>query len=327
MRKSKRQKRREKIKKTTSSKQKIKTKEPEVVKKESFYEQNYKKLILIPAVLLLIAILLISMKMINTGDFMNKGITLSGGVAVTVLKENIDKDTLLQELQQEFPDYEVSVRGVEESGRRIGVLAETNLPPEDTEEVQKFNDIIKKRTNAEQADISTETTGSALGAAFFQQTIIALLVAFIFMGVVIFMYFKSIVPSALTILSAFSDIIITLAIINMLGISIGTAGIAAFLMLIGYSVDANIVLNMRTLKGTKGTLPEQIRSAFSTGLTMSVTTLVAITVAFIVADSPVLKEIMLIMMIGLVVDLMNTWVQNAGLLRWYLERKEMKKDE
>lgn len=326
MRKSKRQKRREKVKKSIVSKQKTAV-EPEVVKKESFYEKNYKKLILVPAIILLIAIILISMKMASTGEFMNKGITLSGGVAVTVLKENIDKNILLEELQQEFPDYEVNVRGVEEAGRRIGVLVESNLPPENTEEVQRFNDIIRNRTNAEQSDISTETTGAALGAAFFQQTLIALLVAFIFMGIVIFIYFRSVVPSALTILSAFSDIVITLAVINLLGISIGTAGIAAFLMLIGYSVDVNIVLNMRTLKGTSGTLREQIKSAFSTGLTMSVTTLVAITVAFIVADSPVLKEIMLIMMIGLVVDLMNTWVQNAGLLRWYLERKELKKDE
>lgn len=322
MSKPKRQRKKEKLKQQRQTKQK-KVLEPKS-EKHSFYEKNYKKLIIIPALLLVIAIILISMKMINTGEFLNKGISLSGGVSVTVLKENIDKDALLAELQQEFPDYEVNVRSVEEGGRRIGVLVETNMPPENREKVERFDQIIRTRTNAEREDVSTETIGASLGAAFFQQTIIAVLAAFIFMGVVIFIYFRSIVPSALTILSALSDIIITLAIINVLGISIGTAGIAAFLMLIGYSVDANIVLNMRTLKGTKGTIAEQIKSAFSTGITMSITTLVAITVAFLIADSPVLKEIMLILMIGLVVDVLNTWVQNAGLLRWYLETKKNK---
>jgi preprotein translocase subunit SecF len=291
-------------------------------KKQSFYDSNYKKLIIIPMALLLIAIVLITMKVINTGEFMNRGITLSGGISITVLTENIDKEVLLSDLQQEFPQYQMNIRGIDEAGRRIGVLIETNMPPENTDEVNRFNEIIKQRTNATDDEISTETMGSSLGAAFFQQTMIALILAFLFMGVVIFLYFKMVVPSALTILSALSDIIITLAIVNVLGLNIGTAGIAAFLMLIGYSVDANIVLNMRVLKRTSGTIKSQIKSAFDTGLTMSVTTLTAITVAFFIVDSPVLREIMIIMIIGLIVDVLNTWVQNAGLLRWYLERKE-----
>jgi preprotein translocase subunit SecF len=292
------------------------------VKTNTFYDKNYKKLIIIPMLLLVIAIALITIKIINEGEFINKGITLSGGVAITVIKENIDKTLLLEELEEEFPQYQINVRGIEDAGKRIGVLVETNMPPENTNEVTRFDEIIRDRTNAQREDVSTETIGSSLGDAFFKQTIIAIIVAFIFMGIVVFIYFKSLVPSALTILSALSDIIITLAIINTLEINIGTAGIAAFLMLIGYSVDANIVLNMRTLKGTTGTIPERIRSAFGTGMTMSVTTIVAITVAFIIAESPVLKEIMLIMIIGLIVDILNTWIQNAGLLRWYLEKKK-----
>lgn len=320
MTRSQRQKRREKYVKPS-----IKKKETVIAtKKQGFYDANYKKLIIIPMALLLIAIILISMKVINTGEFMNRGITLSGGISITVLTENIDKDVLLSDLQQEFPDYQMNLRGIDEAGRRIGVLIETNMPPENTEEVNRFNEIIKERTNATEDDISTETMGSSLGAAFFQQTMLALILAFIFMGIVIFLYFKMVVPSALTILSALSDIIITLAIVNVLGLNIGTAGIAAFLMLIGYSVDANIVLNMRVLKRTSGTVKSQIKSAFSTGLTMSVTTLTAIIVAFFIVDSPVLREIMIIMIIGLIVDVLNTWVQNAGLLRWYLERKETK---
>lgn len=290
--------------------------------KQSFYDKNYKKLILIPAIMLIIAIALISIQVINTGTFMNKGITLSGGISITVINQDLDKETLRTQLEQEFPDYQINIRTIEDSGKRIGLLIESNMPPENTEDVEKFSEIIKTNTNTDSQNISTETIGSSLGAAFFKQTLVAVLLAFIFMGIVIFLYFKSIVPSTLTILSAASDIIVTLAVINTLGITLGTAGIAAFLMLIGYSVDANIVLNMRVLKRTSGTIKEQIKSAFGTGLTMSVTTLTAITVAYFIAESPVLKEIMLIMIIGLIIDVVNTWIQNAGLLRWHLENKE-----
>jgi preprotein translocase subunit SecF len=34
----------------------------------------------------------------------------------------------------------------------------------------------------------------------------------------------------------------------------------------------------------------------------------------------VLKEIAIVILIGLLVDLMNTWIQNARILQWHLER-------
>ena len=61
-----------------------------------------------------------------------------------------------------------------------------------------------------------------------------------------------------------------------------------------------------------------------TGLTMTVTTLVAMTVALTITQSEVIRQIMIILLIGLVVDLINTWIQNVGLLRLYLERKAKK---
>jgi preprotein translocase subunit SecF len=61
-----------------------------------------------------------------------------------------------------------------------------------------------------------------------------------------------------------------------------------------------------------------------TGLTMSTTTLIAILIALIFAQSLILKQIMVILLIGLLVDLPNTWIQNAGILRWHLEKKKDK---
>ena len=121
-----------------------------------------------------------------------------------------------------------------------------------------------------------------------------------------------------------SDIVVTLAIVNVIGMRISTAGIAAFLMLIGYSVDTDILLSTRVLKRKAGTILDGILSAMRTGLTMSITTLIAISIALIFAQSLILKQIMIILLIGLLVDLPNTLIQNAVILRWYLERKKPK---
>ena len=57
---------------------------------------------------------------------------------------------------------------------------------------------------------------------------------------------------------------------------------------------------------------------------MSLTTLIAMTATLIFTQSEIIKQIMIILLIGLLVDLINTWIQNVGILRLYLERKARK---
>jgi len=141
------------------------------------------------------------------------------------------------------------------------------------------------------------------------------------MGIVVFIYFRSPAPSLAVILAAASDIVVTLAIFNLTGIKLGTAGIAAFLMLIGYSVDTDILLSTRVLKRKEGSVMDRVYSAMKTGLTMSATTLSAVLIALIFVQSEIVKQIMIILFIGLLVDLVMTWIQNVGILRLYLEKK------
>ena len=54
------------------------------------------------------------------------------------------------------------------------------------------------------------------------------------------------------------------------------------------------------------------------------TAIVAIVVAMMVTQSEVIRQIMIILFWGLVADIFNTWIQNVGLLRIYIERKAKK---
>jgi preprotein translocase subunit SecF len=142
------------------------------------------------------------------------------------------------------------------------------------------------------------------------------------MAIVVFIYFKSFAPSIAVVLAALSDIIITMSITNLMGMKLSTAGIAAFLMLIGYSVDTDILLTTKVVKAKDGDMFSNILGAMKTGMTMTITTLVAVTVALIVAESPQLIQIMTIILIGLSVDLINTWIQNVAIIRFYLEKRD-----
>jgi len=281
-----------------------------------FYEKHFKKLLIFPVILLIIALLQIGIQAAITGDFMHKGVSLQGGITVSIEKA-VNINELKDLLTNKFPQADIIVRSLSKGGEQFGIIIEAS----DVDSDQLIDAIQEKTGKLEREEYTVEVMGGSLGASFFKETIRAVMIAFIFMGIVVFIYFRVPIPSLAVVLAAFSDIIITLAIANIIGMKMSTAGIAAFLMLIGYSVDTNILLSTRMLKRKEHSLFDAYINAAKTGLTMSITTMSAIIVALIFAQSEILRQIMAILLIGLLVDIINTWLQNAGILKWYLERK------
>ncbi len=313
------------------NKKKAEQSQEPAVKKESkglmrsiykVYNEKYKALLIIPFILLLLAIAQISYQSYSTGDFLKKGVSLKGGITITIPSDNIKLSAieLKQELKKSFPGSDISVRKITSAGEEIAVAVESDIS--DKEKSTYFIKELEKLTGVKQTDYSINIIGSSLGKSFFRQTMFAVAIAFLFMGIVVFLYFRTFVPSIAVILAAFSDIVITLAVANIMDIKISTAGIAAFLMLIGYSIDTDILLSTRVLKNKKGTVMEKVISALKTGLTMNLTTMAALVSALVLSKSEVLTQIMTILLIGLLADIINTWIQNVGILRLYLEKKE-----
>ena len=133
------------------------------------------------------------------------------------------------------------------------------------------------------------------------------------------------IPSFAVILSAFADIAMTVAIVDLMGIQLSIAGVIAFLMLIGYSVDTDIMLTSRVMKEHEGTINQRTWGAFKTGITMTLTAIasVGVSLIFIYNFSDTLRQIFSIILIGLLFDIFNTWVTNASMLKWYMEVKKL----
>jgi len=307
--------RRNKAKKKIQSKSESK-KEPLKKSNTSFYDKYYKILLIIPFLLLALSIAQISIQYSSTGDFIHKGVSLSGGISITIEKElDISFKDLETSLNSEFPEFDSSVREITTSGGTTGLIVQSTYS--DSEVILDF--LEKQIGVLDESEYTSEMMGSHLGEQFFRQIFTALIFAFILMGIVVLIYFRSFGPSIAVILSAISDIVITASIVNLTGMKLSTAGIAAFLMLIGYSVDTDILLSTKMIRG-KGSLNQRIVDAMKTGLMMSFTTIIAVGVAILVTQSEIIRQIMIIVIIGLTVDLMTTWIQNASILKWVLER-------
>jgi len=135
------------------------------------------------------------------------------------------------------------------------------------------------------------------------------------------MYFKEFVPSFAVVLSAIFDITVTVGILNFLKFKISIAGIGALLMLIGYSIDTDVLLTNRLVRERGTNYFEKTLYAFKTGSLMSATTLIASIIALILTNSQIISEIVFILTIGLLVDYVSTWIQNSAILLWWIEKK------
>lgn len=258
----------------------------------------------------------------QTGDFVRKGVSLAGGTSVTVsTAEPLDTRAIETGLLQRFPGSDVAVRILQSGTQQSGFVVDAaNIAPDPTEAEGLLVAALREAYPTE--PMSVETTGPTLGAAFFRQTLVAIGIAFVLMALVVFISFRTVYPSLAVVLAGFSTVISTLAVFNLLGMQLSTAGVAAFLMLIGYSIDTDILLSTRILRERGSSFLEQLWSAAKTGLTMQATTAIAVTVVLIFSNNPIFTQIMTIILIGMVFDVLYTWIQNAALLKWYVSRTE-----
>lgn len=189
---------------------------------------------------------------------------------------------------------------------------------------------FKQALNGMGTVTSYNTVGPVLSQEAMNQVYWALLFAFIFMAITVFFVFREIVPAFAVILSALFDIIYAAGGMALLNVPLSIASVGALLMLIGYSVDTDIMLTTRLLKRKNGTVVERATEAMKTGLTMSIAAIAAMVVLYVVTDifmpqAKTLSEISMVLILGLVADIINTWFMNLGILRKYIDFKNNRK--
>jgi preprotein translocase subunit SecF len=267
-----------------------------------------KQMVTIPLILLLLALGLLTFNWLSTGMPLKPGIDFAGGTAVNVIT-----DDSMDEIKEYFAEFPLTDVGEGLDGGKY-----IKFGPLSDDQTKALNDRVMDRY----PDAKVDHIGEAFGSTLQQQAFIALIFSFIGMAIVVFVAFRTFIPSVAVVLSAFSDIAITAAIMSLLGIDLTLPTTAALLMLIGYSVDSDVLLTTRVLK-RQGKIEDKFAGAYRTGIIMTTTTIAAVAAMFLVTafgGVEVIAQISAVLLIGLFVDLMNTWILNAGVLRGYLER-------
>jgi len=277
------------------------------VEKVPYEDYTNRQLAVIPLAALAIALFIIGGAYILTGTPVALGFEFTGGTTIQFTAE----DASTGDVEELLAEYETeSIRSV-----GFGDDVEVQTQMDDTSEME---DVIEEEYG-DGAIQSVETRSAQFGGDTQQEALLGVTIAFVGMGILVALMFRTLVPSVAVLASAFSDIMIPLALMNVFGIELTLGAVAALLMIIGYSVDSDILLNNHILK-RHGSFYESAYRAMRTGVSMTLTSIAAMATMAVVArylGIPLLDDIALILVFGLAADLMNTYLLNMSLLRWY----------
>ncbi|VVB76656.1 Protein-export membrane protein SecF [uncultured archaeon] len=172
---------------------------------------------------------------------------------------------------------------------------------------------------------SYEQVTPTLGKFFLQELQTTIIVAFVLIFIAVFFVFRSVVPSAIVVFGAANDMIVALGAMAIFKIPLGVASIAGLLMLIGYSIDTDMLTAIRILKRGEGTAESRAYGSMKTGVTMTATAIVSFGALFAISMIeyvPTYYQIAGVVLMGLIGDVITTWFGNAALILMYKERKE-----
>ncbi len=176
------------------------------------------------------------------------------------------------------------------------------------------------------SNYSYQDVTPTLGSFFLRQVRDIIITAFILVAIAVFFIFRTPIPSMAVVFGAANDIIVALGAMGAFHIPLGIASVGGILMLIGFSIDTDLLSSIRILKRTEGTPTERAMSTFNTGITMTSTAIISFLTLFVIsyiAFIPTYIEISGVVLFGLLADILTTWFGNTVMVVWYKKRKDV----
>jgi preprotein translocase subunit SecF len=263
---------------------------------EKIYD-NLEKLYIIPILLFVFSLGLIGYKLLVG---FNVDYTISGGIKITMDKAvNLSQFNL--NLKKEGDTYYLIINNNQK-----------NLLPK-----------IKEYLNKSNINYNIEEVSPIIGnnwESFLKRFFLILLFSFILVFLSLWAIFKKVEVALIGSRALLFNLTITFAITNLF-VPLSKYILPAYLMIIGYGIDTNIILINSMLKEKKFELKKRYALAFNTGIMIHITTLLALLAGILLSNNYVFTVIFSVLFLALVVYLVDTWILNGYLLKKFMQKQ------
>ena len=262
---------------------------------------------------------------------LNYSLEFSGGTSTTVtFNEDMDIKTIDSEVTPVVEEVtgDKNVQPTKVVGTNQVVIKTRSLTQEEREALQ--NALVEK-FGVDENTISTESISSTVSKEMRQDAIVAVIVATICMLLYIWFRFKDIRFASSAVLALLHDVLVVLAFYAIARISVGNTFIACMLTIVGYSINATIVIFDRIRENMHGSrridnIEEVVNSSITQTLTRSIytsfTTFVLVAVLYIMGVSSI-REFAAPLMVGILVGAYSSVCVTGAL--WLVMKKNIKR--
>ena len=265
----------------------------------------------------------------KTGEILNYDLEFSGGTAVTLTLEDELTNDLDAQICQTVKDA-VNVKTVQSQK----VLNSNQLVVKTNEltvqERETLENALKEAYNI--SDYQTQEITASVSKEMKNDAIVAVVVATIFMLLYIAIRFKNVRFGASAVIALLHDVLVVFTVYAVIRLSVGNTFIACMLTILGYSINATIIIfdrireNMKNNQLMKEGLDVVVNSSISQTLTRTVnsslTSFITVFVLYLIGPASI-KEFTLTLMCGLVCGAYSS-VCITGPIWYYLTRNSEK---
>ena len=264
---------------------------------------------------------------VNSGDALNYSLEFKGGTATTV---TFDKSYTLEEINSEMVPLIESTTGSADQiqtvqGSNEVIFKTTSL---DVDQRQALNQVFVDNFGVDETLITSETISSTISNEMKSDTILAVAVAIICMLIYIRFRFSDIRFGVSSIACLLHDVLVVITFYALARVSVSNTFIACLLTIVGYSINATIVIfdrvreNMAVMTkkdDLQDVVNHSITQTLSRSLFTSLTTLVMVGALYIWGVTSI-RDFALPLMVGIICGAYSS-VCIAGAL-WYVLRKK-----
>lgn len=212
-------------------------------RKQIKFVQNRIKFFAVSGVLIIACIVCLIVNKSTTGNILNYGLDFLGGTTYDI---PFGKDTKIDSnLKKEVES--VFAKNSNSSDIVISEVAgsnELNVKTVELTEDQRANvtDELAKKYNIKESNIQIQSISASVSGEMKRDAILAVIIAAICMLIYIWFRFKDIVFAGSAVLALIHDVIVILLVYAAVRISVGNTFIACMLTIVGYSINATIVI-------------------------------------------------------------------------------------
>ena len=262
------------------------------------------------------------------GNALNYSLDFVGGTSTSV---SFNEDMSLEKIESEVIPIFTEVTG--DNNVQIQKVAGSNevifkSVVLDTDKSTELSNQLVEKFAVDKDSITSETISSTISDEMKRDALIAVAVALVLMLLYIWFRFKDLRFGASSVICLAHDVLVVLAFYAFVRISVGSTFIACMLTIVGYSINATIVIfdrvreNLRQ-RSRQQTLEEVVNESITDTLSRSIftslTTFFMVFALFIFGVSSV-KEFALPIMIGIICGAYSS-ICLAGSI-WYVMRKK-----